>query len=238
MDALTRYRAARLADQMTQQRAAVLPDPAPAELPCDECGETLDTSTKFVMPDEPVSAAATMVGNSIAFPADHFERWDTSGQDYTPLTVDTEGRMFGHLAGASCFRNGDMSRCERYRSDPDPRLRNFHTWTTTLDNGQVIRTGAITAASNHADVRRMSLEEARAYHENTSTVVARVVAWEDERNRLAVTGSMVPGLPESMLGRVAGAPVSVELYPTRETGGRNTLVAAHLVVTPALPVLA
>jgi hypothetical protein len=240
MDALTRYRAARLADQVAQQRAAVLAEPGtPAtELPCDECGETLDTSTKLQMPDDPVSAAATWVGNAIVFPAGHFEQWDTSGRDYTPLTVTADGRMFGHLAGASCFRDGDMSRCERYPGDPDPRLRNFHTWTTTLDNGETIRTGAITAAANHADVRRMSLEQARAYHENTSTVVARVRAWEDERGRLAVAGSMVPGLPESMMGQVAGAPVSVERYPTRETGGRNTLTAAHLVVTPAWPVLA
>src|SRR5690606_30384517 len=77
---------------------------------------------------------------------------------------------------------------------------------------------------------------ARAYHENTSTVVGRVIAWEDERGRLAVAGSMVPGLPETFVAQVAGAPVSVEQWPTMETNGRNTLTAAHLVVTPAWPV--
>jgi hypothetical protein len=68
-------------------------------------------------------------------------------------------------------------------------------------------------------------------------VVARVRAWEDARGRLAVAGSVVPGLSETMLGQVAGAPVSIEQWPTMETGGRRTLTAAHLVVSPAWPVI-
>jgi hypothetical protein len=238
MDALASYKASRIADQVRTQRAAVLPEPEPDESPCSTCGEVLDTAARATMPDEPISAAATSVANAVVFPADHFARWDASGQDQTPLTFTPDGQIFGHIAGDGCYRDGDMSRCIRYTRDPDPRMAGFHTWTTTLDDGRVIRTGALTAAANHADVANLSLEQARAYHENTSTVVGRVVAWEDERGRLAVSGSMVPGLPDTMVGQVAGAPVSIERYPTRETSGRNTLTAAHLVVTPAWPVAA
>lgn len=239
MDALARYRASLLRSRMTSQREPVNP-PAPV-LPVDEgcatCGEVLETGNGIQVADQAVSAAVS-VRDAVVYPAEHFDRWDTSGQDYTPLQVTPEGRVWGHLAGEGCYRNGDMNACTPYRPDPDPRLRNFHTWTTTLDNGEVIRTGPMTAGAKHADVGRMSLEESREYHENTSTVFARIVAWEDERGRLAASGSIVPGLSASVVGQAAGAPVSIELYPTRETGGRNTMSAAHLVVTPAWPVLA
>ena len=243
MDPLTRFRAARLAERVREQRAAVTASPSAGGAvtiePCAECGDEEQgevlQSPDAAVADAPITAAATMVRQAIVFPSTHFDRWDADGKNQTPLTFDSDGRIFGHIAGTGCYRNGDMTQCKRYSPDPDPQLRNFHTWTTTLDDGRVIRTGALTAAANHADVR-LPLEAARAYHENTSTVVARVVAWEDRRGRLAVAGSVVPGLPESMLGQVAGAPVSIEQWPTMETNGRNTLTAAHLVVAPAWPV--
>lgn len=240
MDALTRYRAARLSERVREQRAAVTAASATGVVtiePCDECEEQgqILQSPDAAVADQPITAAATMVREAIVFPSTHFDRWDAGGREQTPLTFEPDGRIYGHIAGTGCYRNGDMTSCKRYSPDPDPQLRNFHTWTTTLDDGRVIRTGALTAAANHADIRQ-PLEAARAYHENTSTVVARVVAWEDERGRLAVAGSVVPGLSAAMLGQVAGAPVSIEQWPTMETNGRNTLTAAHLVVAPAWPI--
>jgi hypothetical protein len=243
MDSLTRIKAIRLGERVRAQRAAVAvaggAGGAVTIEPCAECGEEEQgevlQSPDAAVADAPITAAATMVRQAVVFPSTHFERWDADGKNQTPLTFDADGRIFGHIAGTGCYRNGDMTQCTRYTKDPDPQLRNFHTWTTTLDDGRVIRTGALTAAANHADVR-LPLEAARAYHENTSTVVARVVAWEDARGRLAVAGSVVPGLPQSVLGQVAGAPVSIEQWPTMETNGRNTLTAAHLVVAPAWPV--
>lgn len=242
-DALTRVRALRLAERVREQRAAVAAGPSAGGAitvePCADCGDEEQgevlQSPDAAVADAPITAAATMVRQAIVFPSTHFERWDADSREQTPLTFDADGRIYGHIAGTGCYRNGDMTQCKRYSPDPDPQLRNFHTWTTTLDDGRVIRTGALTAAANHADVR-LPLEAARAYHENTSTVVARVVAWEDSRGRLAVAGSVVPGLPEAVLGQVAGAPVSIEQWPTMETRGRNTLTAAHLVVAPAWPV--
>lgn len=244
MGALERVRTALLVSAFSEQRAAaaaaadnagtvVIEDPEPCT-ECEEQGEILQSPQAAIVAG-PVTAAATMVRQAVVYPSGHFERWDADGREQTPLTVEPDGRIFGHIAGVGCYRNGNMTQCKRYQPDPDPQLRNFHTWTTTLDDGRVIRTGALTAGALHADVR-LPLEQARAYHENTSTVVGRVVAWEDQRGRLAVTGSLVPGLPDAVVGAVAGAPVSVEQWPTMETNGRNTLTAAHLVVTPAWPV--
>lgn len=228
MDALARYRAARLG-----QRFAALRDDD-----CDVCPGTLQSPHGVVMPDEPIAAAVTTIADAITYPAEHFEKWSTRSREMEPLTFHPDGRISGHLAGSGCFRNGDMQRCVVYRPDPDPTLSNFNTWTTTLDNGEVIRTGALTAGSNHADLYAgMSPAEVRAIHEDTSTVVGRIHAWEDSRGRLAAAGSVVPGVDLNVLAQAAGAPVSIEQIPTVETNGRNTLVAAHMVVSPALPVM-
>lgn len=226
MDALTRVKALRLGRAFAMARV---------DDDCDVCPGTLTSPDRVVMPDAPITAAAATMADALVYPADHFRRWDTRAKEQRPLTFHPDGRVTGHIAGTGCFRNGDTSRCTRYKRDPDPQMANFHTWTTTLDNGRVVRTGALTAGSNHADVSQ-PLEAARAYHENTSTVIARVQAWEDSKGRLAVTGSVVPGVDLDFLGQAAGAPVSIEQWPTVETNGRNTLVAAHMVVSPAWPV--
>lgn len=238
MDALDRIKASLLGERVRQQRAAVAAVGGSVVVDCQECEDVAQSlqSPDAAVADAPITAAATMVRNAIVFPSTHFDTWDADGREQTPLTFEADGRIYGHIAGQGCYKNGDMTTCNRYTRDPDPKLRNFHTWTTTLDDGRVIRTGALTAAARHADVR-LPLEAARDYHENTSTVVARVRAWEDSRGRLAVAGSVVPGLDDTMLGQVAGAPVSIEQWPTMETGGRNTLSAAHLVVDPAWPVI-
>lgn len=230
MGALERFQAARLARRYADMLRADDGD-------CDQCPGTLTSPDAVVMPDVPLAAAATTVAEAVVYPADHFRRWDTRTNEQRPLTFHPDGRVTGHLAGSGCFRNGNTASCTRYRPDPDPKLTNFHTWTTTLDNGRVIRTGAITAGGNHADLYAgMTASDVRRIHEDTSTVVARVQAWEDSRGRLAVTGSVVPNVDLGFLSQAAGAPVSIEQIPTVETNGRNTLVAAHMVVSPAWPV--
>lgn len=228
-DALARVKASRLGMRLRDLRAA--------SGDCDVCPTTLTAPDGVVVPDVPIAAAATTVAQAVVYPSDHFTRWDTRTKDMMPLTFHPDGRITGHIAGNGCFRNGDMTRCIRYQPDSDPKLTNFHAWTTTLDNGRVIRTGVLTAGSKHADLYAgMTASDVRRIHEDTSTVVARVRAWEDENGRLAVAGSVVPTIDPGFLAQAAGAPVSIEQIPTFETNGRNTLVAAHMVVSPAWPV--
>lgn len=215
--------------------------------PCDTCPPdtadepvSLQSPAPTIVPDEPISAAATSVHEAITWPSDHFDRWESP--NFEPLTVHPDGRITGHLAGDGCLRNGDATMCVKYKRDPDPTLKEFNAWTTTLNNGEVIRTGAITAGGPHAPVAAAAKQgwntsDIRRFHEDTSTVFARVVAWEDRKGRLAVSGSMMPDLDPGFIRRTAGAPVSIEKMPLVETGWRNTLVGAHMVVTPAWPVV-
>lgn len=187
-------------------------------------------SARPVLGPPPALAAAAMMH---PYPAAHFERWES--REPTPLQVTADGRVWGHAAGDGCYRNGNKSVCQKYKPDPDPAMKNFHTASLTLDNGEVIRVGSLTCAALHADPR-MSHQEQRQHHENTSTVWARVIAWNDSRGRLCVSGSVVPGLDPALQAQVAGMPVSVELWPVAGTPG-VTLVGAHTVVTPAWAVV-
>lgn len=186
-------------------------------------------SARPVLGPLPVNASVALMST---YPALHFDKWDSV--DPVPLQVTADGRVFGHAAGDGCYRNGSKAKCDRYSKDPDPAMRNFHTGTVTLDNGNAIRAGSLTCDSLHASIS-MSHNQQRQHHENTSTVWARVVAWNDKRGRLCISGSVVPGLDPEFLGRVAGLPLSVETWPVPGITGL-TLVAAHTVVTPAWPV--
>lgn len=183
-----------------------------------------------VLGPAPVNAAVAAVAT---YPASHFDRWSSTKSE--PLVVEADGRVWGHAAGDGCYR-GDSKVCRKYTPDPDPRMSNFHTGTVALDNGAVIRVGALTAGSLHADARGSLLDQ-RRHHEDTSTVWAKVVAWNDDRGRLCVAGSVVPGLSEEFLAQVAGMPLSVELWPVPGVSGL-TLVGAHSVVSPAWPIAA
>jgi hypothetical protein len=180
----------------------------------------------------PALAAAASIAT---FPALHFEKWES--RTPVPLQTTSDGRFWGHAAGDGCMRNGS-NRCEKYQRDPDPTLSNFHTSTATLDNGEVIRVGVLTAAGLHADTKdpaRWSVDAARQHHENSSTIYAKVRAWEDSWGRLCVSGSLIPGLDPTFVAQVAGLGLSIEKF--YDSRGRRTLCGAHAVPMQAWPVL-
>ena len=113
-------------------------------------------------------------------------------------------------------------------------MRNFHTGTVSLDDGSVIRVGSLTAAGLHASPMG-SVADQRRHHEDSTTVWAKVRAWNDRFGRLCISGSVVPGLDPNFVAQVSRLPVSVELWPVPGVSGR-TMVGAHTVVTPAWPV--
>lgn len=225
-DPLTRYRASMLIARMRE------PDCAACDEDAEQEAAGSVTAGATLRWEVPVTARAQMP----TWPAEHFEKFEVKGKDVPPLQVTPDGRIWGAAAGDSCFRNGQVTQCQTYRRDPDPELRNFHTHTTLLDNGETIRTGVIVAGAGHADIR-MSAAEVKAFHDNSSTIFARVRAWEDNKGRLLVSGSVVPGLDEKFVAQVAGTPISIEAFPTAETHGQNTLISMVSVPTGAWPVL-
>lgn len=183
-----------------------------------------------------VHAPAQVAGVSVrALPAAHFERWQSTGA--VPFTVDDDGRVWGHAAGTGCHRSAGPG-CLLYNGDVDPAMNDFHAGSpVTLDNGDKVRVGPLTFGGLHADTS-MSREQRRAHHENGSTVVALVRAWDDQRGRLAVAGTLVDGLPAKVVDQLRACAPSYERWPPSAGGGGLTLAGLHLVPAPAHPVAA
>jgi len=164
-------------------------------------------------------------------PHANFAYWESDKP--IPLQVTPDGRVFGHAAGEGTYRNGTASG-PRYQRDPDRDMRNFHTGTAVLDNGETIRVGALTCAGMHAAARG-PVEDQRRHHEDSTTVWAKVRAWNDNKGRLCVAGTAMTDLPPAKLQQTAGLPLSPELWPVPGVSGL-TLVGLHSVVSPAWPV--
>lgn len=175
---------------------------------------------------------APVTASGIApLPKANFAVWESDKP--IPLQVTPEGRVFGHAAGDGIYRNGTGTG-PRYSRDPDRDMRNFHTGTAVLDNGEVIRVGALTCSGMHAAARG-PVEDQRRHHEDSTTVWAKVRAWNDKQGRLCVAGSVMTDLPAAELQQTAGLPLSPELWPVPGVAGL-TLVGLHSVVSPAWPV--
>lgn len=168
----------------------------------------------------------------MTLPAAHFERWESTERQ--PIRIE-DGRIWGHVtADGTCMRGANECRLI-----PESGLvGGFHIGSPVeLDDGSEIRTGPMTFGGLHLD-RRLTLAEARrARHEDSSNVVARVIAWPDPPYGIAVTGSLVPGLPERTVAQMESAGWSVEMWRSPQSG-LYELLSVHSVPTPASPIAA
>jgi hypothetical protein len=181
---------------------------------------------------EPGMFEAMVAAVTTPLPASHVAEWRQD--DWQPLTFEPDGRIWGHAAGNGCHRSSTAN-CWLYPGDVDPKMAGFHTGSPVpLDDGTTVRLGPLTFGGLHADPS-MSREQARRIHEDGSTIVGLVRAFQDHKGRLAVAGTMVPGLDETTRAQLAGTAPSYEMWPG---AGGLTLIGLHMVPTPAHPVAA
>jgi hypothetical protein len=149
----------------------------------------------------------------------------------TPLTVDDNGYVYGHLATWNECHVGIGNRCITA-----PRTATNYAYFTTgevvCDDGSRNRVGKITLGTGHADPA-LGFIPAAEHYDNTGTSVA-VVACGEDRFGIWVAGSLVPGLNEEKLAELRRSPLSGDW---RRIGGNLELVAALAVNTPGFPVL-
>lgn len=163
------------------------------------------------------------------FPAAHFAQW--SSDTPVPFTVEPDGRVWGHAAGTDCHR-GMPGQCLLYTADVDPDMGDFHTGDLiTLDNGDTIRVGPLRFAGLHADTP----EAIRALNEDPRTTVALVRAWDDNKGRLSIAGTLVEGVDQTTRDQLAAASIS---YERIQRPGGMTLLGLKVVNVPGHPVAA
>jgi len=147
----------------------------------------------------------------------------------TPLTVDDEGRVFGHIAAWHVDHIG-MS----FGTKP-PRSRSkyayFHTGVVRTDGGKDVPVGQLTLAGGHASLEASAAEAVRHY-DDTASAIADVHAGEDAFG-IWVAGALRPGTtPEQIRALRASAP-SGDWRPVK---GHLELVAVCQVNVPGFPI--
>lgn len=188
-----------------------------ADCPDDGSGDSPDD-----MPMMAVLAAAIPLSPPL-------EWFETRLHEPTPVTVDPDGRVCGHLALWGTCHIAQPSGCVT-----PPRGATysfFHTGEVLTAGGEPVAVGHLTFNTGHAAMGDNALAAA-SHYDHTGTVAADVRAGEDEFG-IWVAGALRPTLTDEQIRAFRAAPLSGDW---RRIGGRLELVAALAVNTPGFPV--
>lgn len=159
-------------------------------------------------------------------PADWFENPKFSRA--TPLTVDADGRVYGHIAAWAVNHIGLP------RATKPPRSRSnyayFHSGVIRTDAGSDIPVGQLTLAGGHAPLNATAASAAKHY-DDTASAVADIHVGEDEYG-IWCAGSLRPGLEEMQIRALRASAPSGDWRPIN---GSLELVAICQVNVPGFP---
>ena len=174
-----------------------------------------------------VAAALIAAGIPVAPPSSWFNNPNLDKP--TPLTVENDGRVFGHIATWATDHIGLP-----FATKP-PRSRSsyayFHTGSLHTEDGDLVPVGQITLTGGHAPLDA-SAASAAAHYDNTRSAWCDVHAGEDEFG-IWVAGALRPSIsPEQIRAVRASAPSG----DWRPVNGRLEMVAVCSVNVPGFPV--
>lgn len=154
--------------------------------------------------------------------------------ELTPLTVDRDGRVRGHLCGWDTDHMsfpGRRIRPPRSRSD----YSYFHVGAATVvseDGAEIdIPVGRLVMGSGHAGTS-LSAQDTAEFYDTTSTVAAVCCVGEDAFG-VYVAGALMPDLDEMSRRRFKACALSGDW---RAVNGHLELVAALAVATPGFAI--
>jgi uncharacterized protein DUF6582 len=172
---------------------------------------------------------------SVTFPVEPPKAWFANPglPARTPLTVEPNGRVFGHIAAwGECHRDFAGRECvlaPRSRKGYEP----FHLGTVYTAEGDPVRVGKIVMDTRHADIG-LGYTAAAVHYDNTGDEIAVVRAGEDDFG-VWVAGAVVPEATPSRVAKLRRSPISGDW---RRVDGNLELTAALAVNVPAFPVYA
>lgn len=149
----------------------------------------------------------------------------------TPMQVDENGRVFGHLATWKQCHMGVGNRCVMA-----PQSRTNYKWfkngSVVCADGSALRVGKLTLGTGHAD-KSFGVIPAIEHYDDTGLTVAVVNAGEDAHG-IWVAGALVAGVTDERVAELRRSPLSGDW---RRVEGNLELVAALAVNSPGFPVL-
>jgi hypothetical protein len=174
-----------------------------------------------------IRAALTAAGIPVHPPREWFE--DPKLTTKTPLTVDDDGRVYGHIA------TWDVDHIGLPFSTRPPRSRShysyFHTGMLRTQEGVDVPVGQITLAGGHAPLEANAAAAVQHY-DNTASAFCDVQAGEDAHG-IWVAGGLRPSVTAEQVRAVRASAPSGDWRPIN---GRLELVAVCQVNVPGFPV--
>jgi hypothetical protein len=147
----------------------------------------------------------------------------------TPLTIEDDGRVFGHIAtwGTSHVGMAGGVKPPRSRS----RYAFFATGAVKTAEDSVVNVGQLTLTGGHAPLEA-SVAEAVQHYDDTSSAFADVAVGED-RTGIWVAGALRPDVDELKLRAIRASSVSGDWRPIN---GNLELIAVCAVNVPGFPI--
>lgn len=148
----------------------------------------------------------------------------------TPLTIQDDGRVFGHVAVWDTCHVGIGDSCVQ----PPKSLTSyayFHTGEVVTAEGVRIPVGRLTYGGGHA-TPNLGFRAASEHYDRTSNTGAYVRAGEDEYG-IWVSGALAPEADDDAVRQMRAAPLSGDW---RRIGGNLEMVAALHVNTAGFPI--
>ncbi len=148
----------------------------------------------------------------------------------TPLTVDDDGRVFGHVAAwGTAHMNAALNGVNPPRSASGYAY--FNKGVLRTDDGSDVTVGQLTLVGGHADLN-FSANEAARHYDDTSSAFADVHAGEDDYG-IWVAGSLRPGVTAAQVRQIRASTPSGDWRPIR---GKLELIAVCQVNVPGFPI--
>lgn len=146
----------------------------------------------------------------------------------TPLTIDDDGRVYGHIAAWHVDHIGLP------RATKPPRSKSkyayFRTGNLRVDDGSDVQVGQLTLAGGHASLHA-SASDAVKHYDDTASAIADVIAGEDAHG-IWVAGAL---RPEATPIQVRALRASAPSGDWRPINGTLELVAVCQVNVPGFP---
>ena len=149
--------------------------------------------------------------------------------EVTPMTIQSDGRVMGHIATWKQSHIGLAGGVKAPRSRSNYAF--FATGSIECDDGSFVNVGQITLAGGHAPLEA-SVAEAVAHYDNTQSGVMDVTCGEDDHGIWAA-GALRPEVSDIQLRTIRASSVSGDWRPIN---GNLELVAVCAVNVPGFPI--
>jgi hypothetical protein len=181
-----------------------------------------------LLPTEPSLTAAAAGLAPLLPPADWFQ--DPELEGLTALTIDDEGRVFGHAAAWDTCHLAFPNACT---TAPHSRTdySYFHLKEIECEEGTRVSCGTVTLDASHAG-QSLGREAATAHYDHTGLQAIDVRVGEDEWG-IWVAGALRPDVDAEKARKLRGSVLSGDW---RNVDGNLELVALLAVNVPGFPV--